>query len=134
MINNTECMIDINFITQIFPNIKKIRINVSNKFTFTDDIIRYLYYENLGNFYIRSLPKFEIEFCFDMKLLPYDLRDKIVSELQADFDNLGWAVSYGANQESDVSVCFTKINAEPNPNYRPISAALRTPSFDLIDS
>ena len=50
--------------------------------------------------------------------------------------HLGWAVSYGDNQESDTSVCFTKFNAVPNPKYRPRSAALRTPtrSFDVIDT
>eukprot|EP01084_Bolivina_argentea_P256127 431114_1 len=132
--NTEKTMININLLSQIFPYLNRVKIILSNEFNFTNSIIKYLY-ENLAEYVIRSSKTFQlIEFCF-YKYLSFDIRDQMISQLHDDFDNIGWAISIEKNDNNDESIFFAKINAEFNPQYQPISNALRaqyTVSVDII--
>ena len=55
----------------------------------------------------------------------------MASELHDDFDNIGWAISVENNDESDESIHFIKFDTDINPNYRPISSALRSNQYSI---
>ena len=83
-------------------------------------------YQNLARYEIRSSATFQkFEVCFETKLVPSTIRDQMASELQDDFNNIGWAISIENNEENDESVYFTNVHASTNPNYKPLCAALR---------
>ena len=124
LLDDTQSMIDMNLLAQIFPNVSKITIYFSNSFKFSNAIIQYLY-TNLSQYHIRSHCITNIEFDFGTSLIPPLIRAQIASELQDDFDNIGWVISIENNEENNECIHFIKIKALNNPNYRPISSALR---------
>ena len=50
----------------------------------------------------------------------------MASELQDDFDNIGWIICMQSNQIHDESIFVTKVNVIINENYKPLSKALQS--------
>ena len=124
ILNPMGDMIDINLLSQIFVNVERAQIILTSKFTFNDEIIRYLY-DNLYKPSIRLSNTFKvIEFRYESKLVPYTVRDLMASQLQDDFDNIGWAISVESNEDNEESIYFTKFHANSRYNYQPVSRAL----------
>ena len=131
-LNGRKDMIDINLLVLIFGNIEILQLMVPNNFVFSDEIVRYLY-DNLYRACIRRSQTLKvIEIRYPSNIISYSLREKMTSELQDDFDNIGWAVSIETNDSDEESIYFTKFNAQFNPHYKALSAALQTEpiSFD----
>ena len=126
--NDTNTMIQFNKFAQIFLRLISVNVKLPYGFAFTNTIIKHLY-QDLSSQEIRKSNIFQrIEFCYQTKSIQISVRDQMTTELQDDFDNIGWIVSVQKNEENDESVYFTKIQAAVNPNYRPLAAALRIQS------
>ena len=123
---NLNSMIDFDLLSRMFSKVSSVKVVIPNEFRFTDEIIRYLY-ENLASYAIRNSSTFQsIEFCYSSKLVPESIRNQMASTIQHDFDNIGWIISVQNNLEDDESIYFIKVEADINPNYKPLTPALQS--------
>ena len=128
--NITHEIIDFNLLSQIFIKAQKVQIILPNDFIFSDNLVRYLY-DNLYQESIRvSVPFKVIEFQYKSKWIPQIVHDLLASQLQDDFDNIGWAISVELNQDNDESIYFTKLQARRHTHYQPLSSALKVRSIE----